>query len=213
MLAAWQLWWQYSTANERVSNEGILLRPVAVNSIPTYSTDMLYCHYLDEYVFLTPLKGGTMAITSSSEARASGNRVAGWLSPEEFRILEVACDTFLPSLEPPPASTEALAAFYRRRAGDLNVAQLLAETLAFENAEAQTQFHQLMSLMASPISSLLLAASPKSFVDLSQEQRERYLFSMANSPLAALRQGYQTLKRLSGFIYFSAPDARGAPAP
>jgi choline dehydrogenase-like flavoprotein len=170
---------------------------------------MLYCHYLDEYVFLTPLKGGTMAISSSSETKASGNRIAGWLSPEEFRILEVACDTFLPSLEPPPASTEALAAYYRRRASDLNVAQLLAETLAFENAEAQAQFHQLMSLMASPVSSLLLAASPKSFVDLSQEQRERYLFSMANSPLAALRRGYQTLKRLSGFIYFSAPDARG----
>ncbi|HEY6408534.1 MAG TPA: GMC family oxidoreductase N-terminal domain-containing protein, partial [Ktedonobacteraceae bacterium] len=150
-----------------------------------------------------------MTVTSSSEAAASGSRVDGWLSPEEFHILEVACDTFLPSLEPPPGSSEALAAYYRRCASDLNVAQLLAETLAFENAEAQAQFHQLMSLMASPVSGLLLVRSAKPFVDLSQEQREKYLFAMANSPLGALRRGYQTLKRLSGFIYFSVPDAQG----
>jgi len=150
-----------------------------------------------------------MATTSSSEATASGSRVAGWLSPAEFHILEVACDTFLPSLEPPPGSSEALAAYYRRCASDLHVAQLLAETLAFENAEAQAQFHQLMSLMASPLSGLLLVGSAKPFANLSQEQREKYLFAMANSPLGALRQGYQTLKRLSGFIYFSVPDARG----
>src|SRR5947209_1999869 len=150
-----------------------------------------------------------MTITSATETPTIISRVAGWLSPEEFHILEVACDTLLPSLEPPPGSSVALAAYYRRRASDLNVAQLLAETLTFENAEAQTQFHQLMSLMASPVSSLLLAGSAKRFVDLSQEQREKYLFSMANSPMAALRRGFQTLKRLSGFIYFSVPNEQG----
>src|SRR5437868_4099530 len=150
-----------------------------------------------------------MTITSATETPTIISRVAGWLSPEEFHILEVACDTLLPSLEPPPGSSVALAAYYRRRASDLNVAQLLAETLTFENAEAQTQFHQLMSLMASPVSSLLLAGSAKRFVDLSQEQREKYLFSMANSPMAALRRGFQTLKRLSGFIYFSVPNDQG----
>ncbi|HEX6553088.1 MAG TPA: GMC family oxidoreductase N-terminal domain-containing protein [Ktedonobacteraceae bacterium] len=150
-----------------------------------------------------------MTITSATEAPTIISRVAGWLSPEEFHILEVACNTLLPSLEPPPGSSAALAAYYHRRASDLNVAQLLAETLTFENAEAQTQFHQLMSLMASPASSLLLAGSAKPFIDLSQQQREKYLFSMANSPMAALRRGFQTLKRLSGFIYFSVPNDQG----
>src|SRR3989440_162861 len=150
-----------------------------------------------------------MTITSATETPTIISRVAGWLSPKEFHILEVACDTLLPSLEPPPGNSTALAAYYRRRASDLNVAQLLAETLTFENAEAQTQFHQLMSLMASPVSSLLLAGSAKPFIDLSQLQREKYLFSMANSPMAALRRGFQTLKRLSGFIYFSVPNDQG----
>src|SRR5437588_6958466 len=150
-----------------------------------------------------------MTITSATETPTIISRVAGWLSPEEFHILVVACDTLLPSLEPPPGSSTALAAYYRRRASDLNVAQLLAETLTFENAEAQTQFHQLMSLMASPVSSLLLAGCAKPFIDLSQERREKYLFSMANSPMAALRRGFQTLKRLSGFIYFSVSNDQG----
>src|SRR5437763_13716272 len=126
-----------------------------------------------------------MTITSSKETTTIVTRVAGWLSPEEFHILEVACDTLLPSLEPPPGSSDALAAYYRCRASDLNVAQLLAETLALENAEAQAQFHQLMSLMASPVSSLLLAGRTEPFIDLAEQQRERYLFSMANSPVGA----------------------------
>src|SRR5947209_8615237 len=55
-----------------------------------------------------------MTITSATETPTIISRVAGWLSPEEFHILEVACDTLLPSLEPPPGSSTALAAYYRR---------------------------------------------------------------------------------------------------
>src|SRR6266567_8521948 len=32
---------------------------------------------------------------------------------------------------------------------------------------------------------------------------------MANSPLGQLRQGYQAIKRLASFIYYSVPDAQG----
>src|SRR2546422_789657 len=129
-----------------------------------------------------------MAVTTSSAARTGENLVAGWLSPAEFRILEVACDTFLPSLEPPAGSSEAMAAYYRRKAADLHVALLVAETLAQENAEAQADFRRLLGLMTSPLTSLMLVGSAKPFIALSQEQREKYLTAMANSPLAALRQ-------------------------
>src|SRR6202165_3653497 len=88
-------------------------------------------------------------------------------------------------------------------------ALLLAETLAQENEDAQADFRRLLRLMTSPVTSLVLARSAKPFVALPQEQREKYLTAMANSPVAALRQGYQTLKRLSGFIYFSIPDLQG----
>src|ERR1700730_8157252 len=151
-----------------------------------------------------------MVATSSSETKTPRERVAGWLSPEEFIILETVCDTFFPSLEPPPGSSEIESAYYRRKAGDLRVALLLAETLAQENEDARADFRRLLRLMASPVTSLVLVRSAKPFVALTQEQREKYLSAMANSPVAALRQGYQTLKRLSGFIYFSVPDPQGS---
>lgn len=148
-----------------------------------------------------------MVATSSPDTTRT--LVAGWLSAEEFAILEAVCDTFVPALEPPEGSSDALAAFYRRRASDLNVALRIAETLSLEDAATQGEFRQLLSLIANPISALLLIGAFKSFMSLSFEQREKYLQAMANSPIAALRQGYQSIKRLSGFIFFSVPDEHG----
>ena len=171
--------------------------------------DVLYLSYYNSRGnFLTPVKGDIMATISSSDPRTEST-IAGWLSPKEFAILEAVCDTFFPSLEPPVGSSEALAAYYRRSAGDLHVAQLLAETLSQENAQAQAAFRQLLALMANPISCLLLAGSAKPFVALPLEKRQRYLLAMAHSPMGQLRQGYQTMKRLAGFIYFSVPNEQG----
>ncbi|MDQ2905733.1 MAG: GMC family oxidoreductase N-terminal domain-containing protein [Chloroflexota bacterium] len=150
-----------------------------------------------------------MAVTSSASTTPTEGRVAGWLSQDEFAILEAVCDTLLPSLEPPAGSTKAQAAYYRRRAGDLNVALLAAEALAWESVQAQTEFRQLLTLLASPLGGMLLFRGPQRFTALSHEQRERYLLAMANSPVASLRQGFQALKRLAGFIYFSAPTEQG----
>jgi len=150
-----------------------------------------------------------MAVTPSSDTKATHGSVAGWLTPDEFHIVEAVCDTFFPSLEPPAGSSDTMKAYYQRRASDLNVAQLVAETLAQENIEAQAEIHQLLGLLNSPVTGLMLAGSARPFMALAQQQREKYLLAMANSPLAALRQGYQALKRLSGFIFFSVPNAEG----
>jgi len=147
--------------------------------------------------------------TSSPQATATESLVAGWLTLNEFAILEAVCDTLFPSLNPPAGSSEAVVAYYRRCARDLNLAQLVVETLSLENPQAQTEFRQLLALLASPAAGLLLTGSARPFVALSQEKRERYLRAMANSPLGQLRQGYQAMKRLAGFIYFSVPDAQG----
>jgi len=152
-----------------------------------------------------------MAVISSTNSTTTipQSRVAGWLSPEEFRLIEAVCDTLLPSLEPPIDSSEEVAAYYRRNASDLHVAMLLAETLAHENAETQTEFRQLLAMMASPLGGLLLIANPKPFINLQPEQREKYLLAMANSPMGQLRQGYQALKRLTTFIFYSVPNPQG----
>jgi len=167
---------------------------------------MLYWH--EEATFSSLTKGNTliMAVTTSTTTR---DRVAGWLSPEEFTLIEAVCDTLLPTLEPPVGSSDAMAAYYRRNAADLHVPMLFAETLAHENAETQTEFRQLLATMASPVGGLLLIANPKPFIMLMQEQREKYLLAMANSPVAQLRQGYQALKRLATFIFYAAPNPHG----
>ncbi len=152
-----------------------------------------------------------MAVISStsSNTQTSQSRVAGWLSHDEFTIIEAVCDTLLPTLEPPVDSSEAVAAYYRRNAGDLHVPMLLAETLAHENAETQTEFRQLLALMISPLGGLLLIANPKPFINLQPPQREKYLLAMANSSNGQLRQGYQALKRLATFIFYSVPNPQG----
>ncbi len=152
-----------------------------------------------------------MAVISSpaSTTHTPRSRVAGWLAPDEFTIIEAVCDTLLPSLEPPAGSNDVVAAYYRRNASDLHVPMLLAETLAHENAETQTEFRQLLALMASSVGGLLLIANPKPFIHLQAEQREQYLLAMANSPMAQLRQGYQALKRLATFIFYSVPNPQG----
>jgi len=150
-----------------------------------------------------------MAVTSSPGITTSESHIAGWLTPKEFAILEAVCDTLFPSLEPPVGASEAVAAYFRRSARDLNVAQLVAATLALENLQSQTEFRQLLALIASPAAGLFLAGSPRPFKALPLKKREQYLRAMANSPLGQLRQGYQAMKRLASFIYFSIPDAQG----
>ena len=107
-----------------------------------------------------------MTITSSSTTTMAENRVAGWLTPQEFSILEAVCEALLPSLEPPEGSSGTLAAYYRRSAYDLNVAELLAEALAVESAETLTEFRQLLALLASTAASLMLVGSIRPFLEL-----------------------------------------------
>jgi hypothetical protein len=151
-------------------------------------------------------------MTSSPTFIASSTQqpIAGWLSSSEFHILEVVCETFLPSLEPPPASSKMAAAYYWRSAHDLHIAMHMAELLAAESAEKHAQMHQLLAFFANPVGSLLLVGKLKPFVELDLAVREKYLLAMANSPLSLLRQGYQVLKRLTGFIYYSQPNEQGS---
>jgi choline dehydrogenase-like flavoprotein len=150
-----------------------------------------------------------MATTSTPGATTTENLIAGWLTSDEFSVLEAVCDTLLPSLEPPGGSSEIVAAYYRRSARDLNVARLLAETLSNENEQAKADFRRLLALLSSPVAGLLFAGSPRPFKALPQEKREKYLTAMANSPIGQLRQGYQSIKRLAGFVFFAVPDATG----
>lgn len=150
-----------------------------------------------------------MVIVSSAPGMVTENKIAGWLSPDEFAILEAICETFLPSLEPPEGSTEDVAAYYRRSAGDLEVARIIAEKLGREGPELQADVRLFLALFNAPPIGLFLAGRARPFRELPLAKREKYLVALANSPVGPFRQGYQGLKRLAGLIYFSAIGSQG----
>lgn len=150
-----------------------------------------------------------MAAISSTPEKTAASGHTGWLTPDEFALLEAICETLLPSLEPPENSTEKVAAYYRRCAHDLQVAQQIAEKLGQEGPEVQADIRLFLSLFTAPPIGLFLAGSARPFRDLPQAKREQYLLALANSPVGPFRQGYQGLKRLAGLIYFSTIDGEG----
>jgi len=81
-----------------------------------------------------------MVTLSSASGPATQSAIAGWLTPDEFAILEAICDTLLPSLEPPAGSSEVLAAYYRRCARELHVAQQIAEKLGQQSRRCRQIF-------------------------------------------------------------------------
>ncbi|GLV55242.1 GMC oxidoreductase [Dictyobacter sp. S3.2.2.5] len=150
-----------------------------------------------------------MDVTSSSPRTDTQSPGAGWLSDDELQVLEAICETFFPSLDPPPDSDQSQVAYYRANAGDLHLALLIAETLGREDEESRADVKRLLALLRSPATGLLLVGKGRPFRVLPFEQREKYLLAMAHSPLAQLRQGYQLFKRLTGFLFYATSDPQG----
>jgi choline dehydrogenase-like flavoprotein len=150
-----------------------------------------------------------MTVVASSPAGAEKSLVAGWLTPGEFATVEAICDTLLPSLDPPPRSFEAVAAYYRRCAADLQIAERIAEVLSRESPTVQGNLRRFLTLFTSGLVSLLLVGRARPFVALSQAEREAFLGALANSPIGIFRQGFQGMKRLAGLLYFSIRDKQG----
>ena len=150
-----------------------------------------------------------MVTTSTPPARSVGDETTDWLAPKEFAILEAICDTLLPSLEPPARSSESVAAYYQRCARDLRVAERLAAKLGEQGQQVRAEIRQFLSMFASRGPSLLFVGKALPFIDLAQNQRERYLLALANGPVGKLRKGYQGIKRLACLIYYSTLDETG----
>ncbi|MBM7845199.1 FAD-dependent oxidoreductase [Herpetosiphon giganteus] len=132
-----------------------------------------------------------------------------WLTTKEFTILTSICNTLLPSLEPPAGSSEILAAYYRRSASDLRVAEGIVAKLGEQSLTIQHDIRRFLSLFSVPVISRWLINKHRAFVELEHADRERYLDALANSRLKLLRQGFQGLKRLAGLIYFTTLDQQG----
>jgi choline dehydrogenase-like flavoprotein len=147
-----------------------------------------------------------MATVKGTAAQATQAAATGWLSPRELRTLEAVCAALIPPVSPPRGESDP-DGYYARSAGDLDTARLIAEALSSHSPQMRGEFKQLLGLIDSPAFGMMLAGRPWGFAQLSPKAREAALRHMSTSPVAKLRQGFQALKRLAGFVYFGAPIA------
>ena len=155
----------------------------------------------------TAWKAGEPMTTTQSTVATSAT--ASWLGSKELQTLEAICDALIPALAPPTGESDPHG-YWRRSARDLNVAALMVEALAPESPDMHRQFRQLLRLLDSPVLGVMVMGRPQRIARLPLAAREAALLRMSRSPMERLRQGFQAIKRLAEFVYFSAPVENGA---
>ena len=150
--------------------------------------------------------------TTQRAATATAATATDWLTPDELRTLELVCDALIPALAPPAGENDP-AGLYARKASDLNIASAIAETLSEQSDESRAQFKQLLGLFDKPLFGALLDGRPRRFTRLDAAGREAALRKMAVARMSALRQGFEVVKRLATFAFYSAPAPDGGDNP
>jgi len=126
-------------------------------------------------------------------------------SSEELATLRNVCDTLVPAL-----ANGSPSAFDARKASDLGVDTQIVDVVRQQFDPRQTaQIHQLLRTFESPGLNLLLDGRAARFSRLSPEARSAYLGHWRDSRLALKRSGFQALKRLTCFLYYSVPGPAG----
>ncbi|MDV3277380.1 MAG: GMC family oxidoreductase N-terminal domain-containing protein [Nitrososphaerales archaeon] len=125
------------------------------------------------------------------------------LTPEERTTLRAVCDTIFPQIDDPDP-------FYRRKASDLGIDQVLADTIEHTlqpgNAE---DFARMLRTFESTVNNLFLTGSRSKFSELDAAERQSYLQSWRDSRIGLKRTAFQALKRLTCFLAYSMSDANG----
>jgi choline dehydrogenase-like flavoprotein len=125
------------------------------------------------------------------------------LTPEERSTLRAVCDTIYPSIDDSDP-------FYKRKASDLGIDQLLAETIekTLQPGNAES-FSRMLRALDSTVDNLILTGSRATFSGLDAEGRTKYLASWRDSRIGLKRTAFQALKRLTCFLAYSVQDSTG----
>ena len=134
------------------------------------------------------------------------------LSERERRVLVAVAETFAPPLEPGPGDNPGL---FRLSAKEVGLAAAMEQAL-LGGALSTRQFTELrvfLRVLDSAALMLLLARQPRGITRMTPERRERAMHALARSPLPQIRSGYQAIKRLCTFLFYSVtPDGTANPA-
>jgi choline dehydrogenase-like flavoprotein len=122
------------------------------------------------------------------------------LSRAERETLESVCEALLPALAAADGDDPRL---FGLNAAALGIASEVEGAVGELGAGQQADFRRLLRLLAQPALMFLLVGQARPFAGLPPAARERALLAMATSRLELLRTGFQVLKRLAIFLFYS----------
>ncbi len=128
------------------------------------------------------------------------------LKPAERLTLAALCNTLMPALVPEGDDNPQLFAL---DAVSLGVPSAMEEAFATLARSQQLQIRLLLRALERPVVNRLLAGTARRFRELEHPEQERVLVALAQSRSSSLRAGFQGLKRLATFLFYSLLDARG----
>jgi choline dehydrogenase-like flavoprotein len=131
------------------------------------------------------------------------------LAPRERRTLDAVCETFFPRLAP-PAGAAAARVHYTTGAVDVGLADAVAAAIEALSQRQATELRLFLRFLDTRGFMLIAAATPTAFASLPADRRERALLRMAHHPWGIIRTGFQALRRLSSFLFYSVLDPSGS---
>ena len=130
------------------------------------------------------------------------------VSPAQREALIAICDSLIPSLQQASDPHD----YWKRPASDMEVADQILDLLDVLSAHHQKEFKQLLFLIGSPLLGLTWLGPLKPAHKLTHQQRTRLLQKWSAHALPNIRNGFNSLKKLTGFFFFSGQKA-DAPNP
>lgn len=127
------------------------------------------------------------------------------LTERERATLAALCNALLPGLEPEAGDDAGL---FHESASSRDVPRRVEETLASLTEGDLSRFRLFLRVLDQPVFMALQCGSLTRFSALVQSDAEKALASMAVSRLPDLRAGFQAIRRLATFHYFSADTHR-----
>lgn len=119
-------------------------------------------------------------------------------SDKQQNALRAICNALLPAL--------AGDAFWQRNAADWNTAERIIAQIGQLTQREQKEFHQLLAVLASRMLGLTWGGPLKPVYRLSEQQINQLLRKWSTHRLKKIRKGYNTLKKLTGLVYFGATE-------
>ncbi len=124
--------------------------------------------------------------------------------------LAALCDTLLPSIQenlpahhdPHQPLADVGRAHFARSASDMGIPERILSLIAEAKAEDRVRFEQLLDLMASPLLGLTWLGPLCSADRLTSAQRDTLLRRWAASPIADIRNAFNSLRKLTTLLFY-----------